>query len=155
MDAATLVRLRRFVPDERLLEWYGPFRHMRVRVLEAADGWRRLRLLLPLNRRTRNLQGTIFGGAQAALADPVPALACARLFPGLRILTRRLALDFQAPGAGDLELRFTLVKAAEEQLHAQLTSAGRARLSFGYGFYRRDGVCCTRVTNTVDLRLPA
>ncbi|MCL5799251.1 MAG: DUF4442 domain-containing protein [Gammaproteobacteria bacterium] len=155
MDAATLVRLRRFVPDERLLEWYGPFRHMRVRVLEAADGWRRLRLLLPLNRRTRNLQGTIFGGAQAALADPVPALACARLFPGLRILTRRLALDFKAPGTGDLELRFTLVKAAEEELRTQLTSAGRARLSFGYGFYRRDGVCCTRVTNTVDLRLPA
>lgn len=152
MDAATLARLRRFVPDERLLEWYGPFRHMRVRVLEAAEGWRRLRLLLPLNRRTRNLQGTVFGGAQAALADPVPALVCARLFPGLRVVTRDLALDFEAPGTGDLELRFVLVRAAEEAIRTRLARAGRARLTFGYGFYRRDGVCCTRVTNTVDLR---
>lgn len=156
MDAAFLARLRRFVPDERLLEWYAPFRHMGVRVLEAAEGWRRLRLLLPLNRRTRNLQGTVFGGAQAALADPVPALVCARLFPGVRALTRDLALDFVAPGTGDLELRFVLAPPAERWIAARLAEAGRARLAFGYGLYRRgDGVCCTRIRNTVDLRLPA
>jgi acyl-coenzyme A thioesterase PaaI-like protein len=152
VDATTLTRLRSFVRDERLLEWYGPFRHMRVRVLEATEGWRRLRLLLPLNRRTRNLQGTVFGGAQAALADPVPALVCARLFPGLRTVTRDLTLDFEAPGTGDLELRFVLVPTAEEDIRVRLAAGGRARPRFGYGFYREDGVCCTRVTNTVDLR---
>lgn len=155
MDAALLVRLRRFIPDERLIEWYAPFRHMHMRVLEAEDGWRRLRLLLPLNRRTRNHQGTVFGGAQAALADPVPALVCARLFPNLQIVTRDLTLDFQAPGTGDLELRFTLSRAEESWLRDRLSQTGQARLTFGYAFYRRrDGVCCTRVRNTVDLRPP-
>ena len=152
MEATFLTRLRRFVPDERLLEWYPPFRHMRIRVLEARDGWRGLRILLPLNRRTRNLEGTIFGGAQASLADPIPALACARIFSGFRALTRNLALDFIAPGTGNLELRFSFAPAQETWIASRLAAGGRAQITFGYGFYRSDGICCTRVRNTVDLR---
>ena len=34
-------------------------------------------------RMSRNPGGVMFGGYQAALADPIAALACARVFPGL------------------------------------------------------------------------
>ena len=35
--------------DARLLELYPPFVPMRIKVLEIADGWRTVRILLPLN----------------------------------------------------------------------------------------------------------
>ena len=56
---------------------------MRIKVLEIADDWRTVRILLPLNARSRNPGGVMFGGYQAALADPIAALACARVFPGI------------------------------------------------------------------------
>ena len=56
--------------DARLLELYPPFRPMRIKVLEIADGWRSVRIRLPLNAMSRNPGGVMFGGYQAALADP-------------------------------------------------------------------------------------
>ena len=81
-----MARFMRFVSrsgilsDARLLEMYPPFVPMRIRVLEITEGWRHVRILLPLNARSRNPGGVMFGGYQAALADPVAALACARVF---------------------------------------------------------------------------
>ena len=75
--------------DARLLELYPPFVPMRIKVLEITYGWRTVRIRLPLNARSRNPGGVMFGGYQAALADPVAALACARVFPGLFRLDAR------------------------------------------------------------------
>ena len=65
-----------------LLEMYPPFVPMRIEVLEIANGWRNVRIRLPLNAMSRNPGGVMFGGYRAALADPIAALACARVFPG-------------------------------------------------------------------------
>ena len=64
----------RILPDARLLELYPPFRPMRIKVLEIANDWRTVRILLPLNALSRNPGGVMFGGYQAALADPIAAL---------------------------------------------------------------------------------
>ena len=72
--------IRRFVP-------------MRIKVLEISDDWRTVRIRLPLNAMSRNPGGVMFGGYQAALADPIAALACARVFPGYSVWTRAMT-DF-------------------------------------------------------------
>ena len=45
---------------------------------------------LPLNTVSRNPGGVMFGGYQAALADPIAALACSRIFPGYSCWTRAI-----------------------------------------------------------------
>ena len=50
------------LPDARLLELYPPFVPMRIKVLEITDGWRNVRIHLPLNARSRNP-----GGVNAAM----------------------------------------------------------------------------------------
>ena len=42
------------LPDASLLELYPPFMPMRIKVLEIAGHWRTVRILLPLNARSRN-----------------------------------------------------------------------------------------------------
>ena len=151
-------RIMRFVAgsgiisDSRLLELYPPFLPMRIRVLEIAEKWRVVRILLPLNARSRNPGGVMFGGYQAALADPIAALACARVFPGYSVWTRAMAISFDHGGNSDLEMRFALTPEQEDLIRMQLETEGRATPTFEYGYVRSDGARCTVIRNTVAIR---
>lgn len=146
-----LARLR-WLPEAWRLELYPPFRKMHVRVLEARDDWRHVRMKLPLTATSRNLSGDMFGGWQAALADPIAALACARVFPGYAVFTRAMNIDFESPGSTDLELRFDMPADQEREIRVELAAHGRATPTFSYAFYLVDGAACTRVRNTVAIR---
>jgi acyl-coenzyme A thioesterase PaaI-like protein len=153
-----LPRFMRFIArsgilsDARLLELYPPFRPMRIKVLEISESWRAVRILLPLNARSRNPGGVMFGGWQAALADPIAALACARIFPGYSVWTRSMNIAFDHGGNSDLEMRFSLTPDQEAAVRVELQRDGRATPTFEYGFIRKDGVRCTVVRNTVAIR---
>jgi acyl-coenzyme A thioesterase PaaI-like protein len=138
--------------DGRLLEMYPPFRPMRIKVLEISDDWRAVRILLPLNALSRNPGGVMFGGYQAALADPIAALACARIFPGFSVWTRSMNVSFDHGGNSDLEMRFSLTQEQEADIRIQLEREGRSTPSFEYGYFRKDGVRCTVIRNTVAIR---
>jgi uncharacterized protein DUF4442 len=140
------------LPDARLLELYPPFVPMRIKVLEITGNWRTVRILLPLNARSRNPGGVMFGGYQAALADPIAALACARVFPGFSVWTRAMEISFEHGGNSDLEMRFALTTEQEKDIRMQLESEGRATPTFEYGYVRKDGVRCTVIRNTVAIR---
>ncbi|HET7396283.1 MAG TPA: DUF4442 domain-containing protein [Gammaproteobacteria bacterium] len=142
----------RFLSEARRLELYPPFLVMRIKILEMSDNWRHIRIRLPLNAFSRNLGGTMFGGSQAALADPIAALACARVFPGYSVWTRAMALDFRKGGDTDLELRFDLSPGQEAAIAAELAANGRATPTFEYGFYLQDGTQCSLIRNTVAIR---
>lgn len=152
MNFSRFVRRLSFLSDRRRLELFPPFWLMRVKVLELRDGGRSMRLLLPLNAISRNMGGGMYGGYQASLADPIPALACARLFPGYSIWTRSLKLDFRREGLTDLELRFKFDDQLERQIRADLAQRGRSTPAFEYGYYLEDGTLCTLVQNTVAIR---
>ncbi|HWP94585.1 MAG TPA: DUF4442 domain-containing protein [Gammaproteobacteria bacterium] len=142
----------RFLSPERRLELYPPFFFMRIKVLEMRDDWRYVRIRLPLNTLSRNPAGVMFGGYQASLADPIAAIACARLFPGYSVWTRALYVDFQRGGTTDLELRFEFGREQEEAIRAELAARGRATPTFEYGYYLADGTLCTLIRNTVAIR---
>lgn len=141
-----------FLSEKRRLQWYPPFWLMRVKVLELSDDWRRIRLLLPLNMISRNMGGSMFGGYQAALSDPIAALACAKRFPDTAVWTRVHEIDFQQVGNSDLELRFEFSPELEAHIRDELAQRGRSTPTFEYAFYRADGVRCSVVKSTVAIR---
>jgi acyl-coenzyme A thioesterase PaaI-like protein len=155
---ALMARFMRFVSrsgilsDARLLELYPPFVPMRIKVLEITEGWRNVRILLPLNALSRNPGGVMFGGYQAALADPIAALACARVFPGYSVWTRAIAISFDHGGNSDLVMRFSLTPEQEADIRIELGRDGRSTPTFEYGYFRKDGVRCTVIRNTVAIR---
>jgi acyl-coenzyme A thioesterase PaaI-like protein len=152
MSVLNLLRRLRFLSPRQRLEWFPPFFLMRVKVLEMADDWGVVRLRLPLNVFSRNMSDSMFGGYQASLADPIAALACARRFPGHEVWTRAMHIDFVAEGSSDLELRFEFDAAIDQKIREDLAARGRSTPQFEYGFYRQDGVLCSRVSNTVAIR---
>jgi acyl-coenzyme A thioesterase PaaI-like protein len=142
----------KILSDARLLEIYPPFVPMRIKVLEIASGWRNVRILLPLNALSRNPGGVMFGGWQAALADPIAALACARVFPGYSVWTRAMTISFDHGGNSDLEMRFSLTPEQEAAIRIELERDGRSTPTFEYAYVREDGVRCTVIRNTVAIR---
>jgi len=95
-----------FLSSKRRFELFPPFFLQRVKVLELADNWDSAQILLPLNWVSANAAGNMFGGYQASLADPIPVLACLKKFPGYRVATKKLDIDFIRVGNSDLILQF-------------------------------------------------
>jgi len=94
----------------------------------------------------------MFGGYQASLADPIPALACVKRFPEFSVWTRRLHLDFRHEGLSDLELRFEFDPDLDRAIRSDLERRGRSTPTFTLSYYRSDGLLCTQVENTVAIR---
>ena len=142
----------RFLSSRRRFELFPPFFLMRVKIEQLAEDWSSVRIRLPLNWVSANAAGNMFGGYQASLADPVPALACLKRFPGYRVATKKLEIDFIRVGNSDLMLHFDFEEGQFREIEYELKESGRATPSFEMQFVRSDGKVCTRIINTVAIR---
>jgi len=152
LNVLRLLRRAQFLSTRRRIEWYPPFWLMGVKVMELDDNWNKVRLRLPLTAFSRNLGDAMFGGYQAAIADPIATIACAKQFPGYSVWTRSLYLDFEHPGDTDLELRFDFDTSVKEQIRSELDKRGRSTPEFEYGLYRSGGQRCTCIHCRVAIR---
>ena len=152
LNIFALLKKLPFIPERKFLEWYPPFFLMRVKVLEISNNGRFVRLKLPLTIFSKNMGASMFGGYQAAVADPIPAIVCAKIFPGHEVWTRSQHIDFQQEGNSDLELHFEFGSEIEQQIREDLSKKGRSSPTFEYSFYRKDGVRCSKIINTVAIR---
>ena len=142
----------RLISDRKRIESFPAFWLMRIKVLELDPDWRHIRIRLPHSWIATNIGGSLFGGFQACLADPIAAMACMKIFPGYAIWTRSLSLDFREQGLSDLELRFEIAPETEQKIREELARKGRSTPLFEYAYYQTDGSLCTLVRTTVAIR---
>ena len=98
---------RGWLSDSRLLELYPPFA---LDAYQGAGDRRRLAARAHPPAAERDLAQSWWRDVRrlpGPLADLIPALACARVFPGYAVWTRAMNIDFEHGGT-DLELRFEL-----------------------------------------------
>lgn len=146
------MRMLRFISAKRRFELFPPYFLMRVKVLELKEDWSSTRIRLPLNWVSANAAGNMFGGYQASLADPVPALACLKRFPGYRVATKKLEIDFIRVGNSNLVLQFDFDETLADKIEAELAESGKSTPCFEMRYVREDGKVCTRIKNTVAIR---
>ena len=142
----------RFISDEKKLAWWPPFWMMRLKVRELSNQWRRVRIILPLTWVSKNMGGSMFGGFQSAIADPIAPLACGQIFKDYHVWTRKLTLDFQKPGDTDLELRFDFPAEQEAAIREELATRQRCTPTLEFGLYNTNGELCTHVECVVAIR---
>jgi hypothetical protein len=141
-----------WLTDKQRIEWYPAFWLIRPKVLELSPCWRQIKILLPHSWVATNVGGSLFGGFQACLADPIAAMSCIKVFPGYSIWTRSLHLDFRVEGLTDLELRFVMLPEQEQQIRLELNQKGRSTPEFEYGLYDKDGSLCTVIKAGIAIR---
>ena len=79
------------------------------RVTYIANDWHEIRVKLPLNWRTRNYVGTIYGGSIYGAIDPIYMLMLIRILgDGYVVWDKAANVRFRKPGKGTLFADFLL-----------------------------------------------
>lgn len=106
--------------------WFPAYRGTGGRITYIASDWREVRIRLPLNWRTRNYVGTIFGGSMYGAIDPlymVMLIHC--LGPGYVVWDKAATIRFRRPGAETLFATFLLTEADLDAIRATVARDGR------------------------------
>ena len=95
------------------------------RVTHIAPDWSELRVKLPLNWRTRNYVGTIFGGSLYSAVDPfLMLMLIERLGRDYVVWDKSASIRFRKPGTSTLHATFTVDDAEVADLRAAVDAAG-------------------------------
>jgi acyl-coenzyme A thioesterase PaaI-like protein len=86
------------------------------RVTYIAEDWSEVRVKLPLNWRTRNYVGTIFGGSLYGAVDPFYMIQLIKMLgPDYIVWDKAASIRFRKPGRGTLFANFVI---EQEELQA-------------------------------------
>src|SRR5512136_1645914 len=89
------------------LNFFPAYRGTGARITYIADDWREVRIKLPLNWRTRNYVGTIFGGSMYGAVDPIYMVMLIRsLGPGCVVWYKGATIQFKRPARSTLHACF-------------------------------------------------
>ena len=104
----------------RMMRWafnfFPAFRGTGGRVTYIASDWSEVRIQVPLNWRTRNYVGTIYGGSMYGAVDPFyMVMLIKRLGPEYIVWDKAATVRFKKPGRGTLTAQFLV---PDEELRA-------------------------------------
>lgn len=133
--------------------WYPAFRRTGARVVHIAEDLSAATVRLPLNSATRNIHGTIYGGAMYAAVDPVHAvLLGTRLGPTYEVWMKAAAIEFKRPGRSDL-FAHALVPAEEvAEVRRRLTNESKLDRPYSVALAHADGEVAAVFQLTLHVR---
>ena len=152
MNIMSMLGQVKWLSYEKKISFYPPFLLIGARVRKVSRNPIEIIVHLPLGWRSCNGGGSVFGGCQALVADPIAPIGCLIAFPEYHVWTKGLRIDFLLPGNSDLELRFSMAWEQQAAIQQELDTHRRANPEFEFGLYRKDGRKNARVFCTVAIR---
>ncbi len=129
------------------------YRSTGARVTFIASDFREVRIRLPLNLRTRNYVGTIFGGSMFAAVDPFHmVMLIQNLGRGYVVWDKAAGIRFLRPGRETLYARFVLDAAEVEAIKAELAAAPALERTYRVDLVDRHGTIHAFVEKTIRIR---
>ena len=133
--------------------WFPAYRATGGRITYIADDWREIRIRLPLNRRTRNYVGTIFGGSMYGAVDPIyMVMLIQTLGRGYVVWDKAASIRFRRPGRTTLHARFVLDDAELDAIRAALESSPAVDRTYTIDLTDAEGVVHATVEKVIHVR---
>jgi len=124
-----------------------------VRLKYVAKDYRELRLEVPLDWRTRNYVGTIFGGSMYGAVDPVYMLMLIKnLGSSYEVWDKAATIRFKKPGRSTLHAAFRLDQDEIDLIKRQLSSADSIDRVYNIDLIDERGVSCATVEKVIHIR---
>lgn len=141
----------------RLLRWrlnlFPAYWCTGARVTHLSPDFRDVRIRLPLNVRTRNYVGTIFGGSMYAAVDPIYMVMLIRnLGSDYEVWDKAARIRFRRPARDALHARFTLDEAELEAIRGAVAEEGRVDRTYHVELAAADGTVHAEVEKVVHVR---
>lgn len=132
---------------------FPAYRGTGARIAYIADDLREIRVRVPLNRRTRNYVGTIFGGSMFGAVDPIYMVMLIRVLgPEYVVWDRAATIRFRRPGRSTLHARFVLTDDDLASIRAALADSPKTDRVFRVDLVDDQGVVHAEVEKTIHIR---
>ncbi|HEX5043830.1 MAG TPA: DUF4442 domain-containing protein [Candidatus Polarisedimenticolaceae bacterium] len=133
--------------------WFPAYRGTGARIEYVASDWREVRIRLPLNWRTRNYVGTIFGGSLYGAVDPIYMILLIKaLGPDYQVWDKAAAIRFLRPGRSTLRATFRVDDAELDVIRAEVAAAGKTERSYTVDLVDGEGVVCASCEKRLSIR---
>jgi acyl-coenzyme A thioesterase PaaI-like protein len=150
MDSPSrLARLRAFVFRQGFNFW-PCIRGSGGRVAHLAPDFTRITVRLPLNWRTRNAVGTIFGGSMFSATDPMYMLMLQRLLGrGFVVWDKGSAIRFKRPASRTLFAHFHVTPEMLAQVREAVAARGEADFTWPVQLVDEDRIVHAEIDRTL------
>lgn len=136
--------------------FFPAYRGTGARLTYIARDWREVRVKLPLNRRTRNYVGTIFGGSIYGAVDPLYMVMLLRcLGPEYVVWDKSATIRFKKPGKGTLYASFLLDEGELDAIKAALATARSVDRTYIVALTDKAGVVHATIEKVIYIRRKA
>ena len=109
-----------------------------------------MRIKLPLNWRTRNYVGAIYGGSRYGAVDPICMLMLIKILgPEYVVWDKAAAISFKKPGTGTLFAKFFITEDETNAIKTALASAPSVERLYHVDLIDTDGVVYASIEKTV------
>ncbi len=136
--------------DRLRFNLYPAFRGTGAKVIYIAEDRRTIRIALPLNWRTRNIFGTLFGGAMYAATDPLYAILIkVGLGPGYIVWDKAGTIRYRKPGRSTLYAECSVSEGELADLRQRLEVEASVDLDYEIPLTDAGGVVHAVVMKTI------
>jgi acyl-coenzyme A thioesterase PaaI-like protein len=136
-----------------LMNLWAPFLFGGIHVESISDDWRYARVRLKLRWYNRNYVRTQFGGNLFAMCDPFwMIMTLEALGHDYIVWDKAGAIDFVAPGRGDVVAEFRLEEAVLDELRAATANGEKALRWFETEVKNTQGELIARVRKQIYVR---
>jgi len=133
--------------------FFPAFRGTGARVTYISGDFHEVRVELPLNWRTRNYVGTIFGGSLYGAVDPHYMIMLIKILgPGYTVWDKAATIRFRKPGRGKLFARFVISEDEVARVQQLLETENSIDRVYNVDLTDSAGVVHASVEKTVYIR---
>jgi acyl-coenzyme A thioesterase PaaI-like protein len=143
--------------DTRLIRWASnwlpAYSGSGARIQYIASDWLEVRIRLPLNWRTRNYVGTIFGGSMFAAVDPIYMIMLIKaLGAEYEVWDKSATIQFRRPGRSTLHAAFRIDSAELAAIRAEVQASGRSERRYAVALVDGAGEVCASCEKLITIR---
>jgi len=136
------------------LNFYPALRGTGGRVTYLAADLRELHVKVPLNWRTRNYVGTIFGGSIYGAVDPFYMLMFMQaLGPEYIVWDKAAGIQFKRPGRSTLRATLKIEDEEIESVRAELEQEGKIERTYTIELVDEAGEVCALIEKLIYFRV--
>ena len=144
--------LTRLLP-RRLLNLWPCYWGTGVRLKYVSEDFREIRLEVPLDWRTRNYVGTIFGGSMYGAVDPVCMLTLIKnLGSSYEVWDKAATIRFKRPGRTTLHAAFKLEQGEIDLIRKELSNTDSIDRVYNIDLTDEKGTVCATVEKIIHIR---
>lgn len=141
----------------RLLRWgfnlFPAYRRTGARITYIAADFREVRVKLPLNWKTRNYVGTVFGGSMFGAVDGVHMVVLMKLLgPDYAVWDKGTTIHFKQPGRTTLYARITVDEDELESIRVELADNPKLNRVFHIDWTDAAGNVHASIEKTIHIR---